>query len=174
MQNLWNPKNFVYWWVLCFPRCAMIENVINIDCYVYFQICHGTSLVGVGKKVIDILWNKLMMPNNINDMYCSSKQIYLKRTRQFVMNPASMKTILCVIPLLLFLPKYNLGSGWGFEEVLQFCFDNGLKFVTFADINNSSGNHHYNWLIKRESLFRIQVRLFELVDDFEDVTNRNP
>ena len=51
----------------------MIKNVINIDCYVYFQICHGTALLCVGKNVIDILWNKLMIPNNINDMYYSSK-----------------------------------------------------------------------------------------------------
>ena len=88
------------------------------------------------------------MPNNINGTYCSSKLIYLKRTRQFVMDQASMKTILCVIPLLLFLPKYNLASDWGFKEVLQFCFDNGLKFVTFADINKSYGNHHYDRLKK--------------------------
>ena len=85
-----------------------------------------------------------------------------------------MKTILFVIPLLLFLPKYNLGSGWGYEEVLQFCFANGFKFVTFADIDNSYGNHKLGGLIKRGSLLRIRVRFLELVHDFEDVTNRNP
>ena len=90
------------------------------------------------------------------------------------MDPASMKTILCVIPLLLFLPEYNLVSGWGFEEVLQFCFTNGFKFVTFADIDNSSGNHDYGWLLKRGSFLRIRVRFLELIDDFEDVTNRKP
>ena len=80
-----------------------------------------------------------------------------------------MKTILCVILLLLFLPKYSLGSGWGFEEVLQFCNANGFKFVTFADIDNNSGSQDYGRLIKRGSLLGIRVRFLELVDDYEDV-----
>ena len=80
-----------------------------------------------------------------------------------------MKTIICVILLLLFLPKYSLGSGWGFEEVLQFCNANGFKFVTFADIDNNSGSQDYGRLIKRGSLLGIRVRFLELVDDYEDV-----
>jgi hypothetical protein len=85
------------------------------------------------------------------------------------MDPASMKTILCVISLFLFLPKYSLGSGWGFEEVLQFCNSNGFKFVTFEEIDNNSGSQDYCRLIKRGSLLGIRVRFLELVDDFEDV-----
>ena len=99
--------------------------------------------------------------------------VFKKRTGlsfcQFVMNPESMKAILSVISLLLYLPKYSLGSGWGFEEVLQFCNANGFKFVTFADIDNNSGSQDYCRLIKRGSLLGIRVRFLNLVDDFEDV-----
>ena len=99
--------------------------------------------------------------------------VFKKRTGlsfcQFVMNPESMKAILSVISLFLYLPKYSLGSGWGFEEVLQFCNANGFKFVTFADIDNNSDSQDYGRLIKRGSLLGIRVRFLNLVDDFEDV-----
>ena len=85
------------------------------------------------------------------------------------MNPESMKAILSVISLFLYLPKYSLGSGWGFEEVLQFCNANGFKFVTFADIDKNSGSQNYGRLIKRGSLLGIRVRFLELVDDSEDI-----
>ena len=63
----------------------------------------------------------------------------------------------------------SLGSGWGFEEVLQFCHSNGFKYVTFADLNGYDINH--GRLIKMGSSLGLRIRFLELYDDFDHVTD---